>query len=335
MALGFKFGGLNKSKEQIAETAKDPTLILQLTKDIKVYIDESAEDWFKRLSHNLSVSANNMNAIRITGPGRLMANTSMAYGMGGVSGVALQHLTSPGFNSGSKLGPSGGQKKGRPEMMANSFELTTNEVRAMLGLKKQVEGIYDHNYSENILRGAEKRDQEMLRTGAVLAPDRPDNLYSNVLMTRILHNPFPELEAKNFVSDVGILIGLALEGKKFKLRIATIESPIDMYDFKQVKGPSAKSMAKVIFGGSSKDLDSGYALKLRTGFKETANVSEFTVPFGDKDDKKNGVDIERITGNFVAHAQPMINESYARYFKPTEDKNKLALTDDVLKIIRA
>lgn len=325
MVFGFK-----KDRNEQEQEVKDPTLIWEFSRGIKIFPNElwAASFGEKAWNHiKTHAPSGDLGTVRMQGPGRSMANFNRAYSSGGAIGVLHNMNTNPGVSV-DRAKP--GSANARPEIIADSFVLTTDAVKAMLGRNVELEGAYNQKYIEAKIKGAKSRNEALLRA-AIPEPDGKDGKFYTAQTTERIRTIEKELPSGFW--KLGVLVNIsAKEGgtfsdNEFMLHIAAIKNPL-VVNYKQEKSPSRK------FGFKHAN-DGEYSVTRANDIDPNAKVTEYKVRIGDKDDKKQGIDIYKKMTDFVAEAQPKVNETVQYAFLRTEKGDKLLLSEQLIKDLNA
>lgn len=311
----------------------DPTVIHVYSK-VHVYPDEhwaegtleKAGNWLKYGKHEYSgISAGDIHF-----QGRGGARGVMAGMGGGVAGMIANSAM-----SGSTVGKTTGGQAAQPkEILANTFELTTNEVRAKLDRSVVVNGIYNAPYLIEKIKGAGKINSGLLRE-AIPQPNTKSGFYNQAAMERIKNI---EKEIPKGVWTLGIVVGgSAKEGgtfrdNEFTYHIARINNHVTI-NREAVKVEKKESPGKAFL--HAKDLGGEYSFDpskiFNNKLEDDVKVTEYRVTIGDKDDKKHNVNIFEGMSNFISEKQQMIKDITDYAFLRTERKDTFKLSENFLR----
>lgn len=326
MVFGFK-----KDRNEQEQEVKDPTLIWEFSKGIKIFPNELWAAGFgaKALNYLRTHDPPQMGTVHMQGPGRAAANFSRAYSSGGALGVAaMMHNT----NASRNVPAAQPGKAARPEIIADKFVLTTDVVKALFGREVMLEGAYNQKYIETKLRGAKGRNDALIKA-AIPEPDATKNgqFYTSEAMAKVYNI---EKGSPSGFWSIGVLVGIsAKEGgtfsdNEFMLHIASINNHLVITP-KYEKNPS---LLKLKFKHVN---DGEYSFTWANEIDKNATVIEYKVRIGDKDDKKQGIDIYKKMTDFVAETQPKVNETLQYAFVKTEKDDKLLLSEQLIKDLNA
>lgn len=311
------FGGVKitggKTHHDYSQDEQDPDLIHRFH-DVRVYPEEK---WYNTALRHMPKG--NIQNIRM--PKGVLGNPSAMLStmtLGVPATVAMKmasDFVSPSSNT-AKVASPGARK---PEITADCLELTKKSITAKYDGNTVLVLPYDKEYILSMIRGGGTCNQMILDEN-VLPPDKEKGGYSNgryaemkMLWQALMAGASGFMSGFNFVT--GIEVDRAgLTGKKFVVKVAHVEIPVEF----NIKGVIRYSLKE------------GASAPLTSELKRTVTGTYYDLKIEDKDDKKHGIDNEKIMRDFSTGAEGAITDTFNALLHRSE-KKELQLSETFLK----
>jgi len=321
----FGIGSGKKPDHAPDEGNKDPNVIQVYSKDIKVYPHENRWAGQGRI----------LNDVSKTMQARAAATRGGLHSGGLPSGMILSSISPTlGFAKGFSETASRASARGRvkhatsnkPELQADTCIETVNSIKAMFEDETVIEGAYNLEYLRGLSRGANKRLTDMIGTEF-----KSDLANGNLSVKRLTEVAKAKEKLVYDVGQINVLVDIEAKKGKFELEIAHINNDIALNPNVEKQASmkaSLKAMGKVYTQMFKKDEDkeitddSEWSIKPETKLTNPVKAMRYVIEIGDKDDKKNGINIFEHMQKFESDVKRNLNDTINYVFKDLTQESK-------------